>query len=70
MYVVGPGSRHASGAIYAVWEDEPIADLPNNIASIAAKPSHEETVSGNVLIPKGQRNTVLTGWAGYFHSPR
>ncbi|MFC4291362.1 bifunctional DNA primase/polymerase [Sphingorhabdus arenilitoris] len=64
-YVVGPGSRHASGAIYAVWEDEPIADLPDNVASIAAEPPEDKTANNTSLIPKGQRNTILTGWAGY-----
>jgi len=64
-YVVGPGSRHASGAIYAVWENEPIADLPDNVASISAEPAERETANDATLIPKGQRNTILTGWAGY-----
>lgn len=64
-YVVGPGSRHSSGAIYAVWEDEPIVDLPDNVASISAKPTEEEAANADTLIPKGQRNIILTGWAGY-----
>lgn len=64
-YVVGPGSRHASGPIYAVWEDEPIADLPENVASMSAEPTENETSNDTTLIPKGQRNTILTGWAGY-----
>lgn len=41
-YVVGPSSVHASGAIYALWEDEPIVDLPQNIANITA-PRDEST---------------------------
>src|SRR3546814_3272422 len=32
--VVGPGSRHASGAIYAMWGDEPIAAVQENIARL------------------------------------
>jgi hypothetical protein len=31
-YVVGPGSAHASGAIYAQWERAPIAALPDDRA--------------------------------------
>lgn len=64
-YVVGPGSRHASGSIYAVWEDHPIADLPDNIAGIAPESSDPESVNSESLLPDGQRNTILTGWAGY-----
>jgi hypothetical protein len=48
-----------------VWEDEPIADLPDNVASISAEPTENETASDSSLIPNGQRNTILTGWAGY-----
>ncbi len=64
-YVVGPGSRHSSGAIYAVWEDEPIVDLPDSVACISAEPTENETANDTTLIPKGQRNIILTGWAGY-----
>lgn len=45
-YVIGPGSRHVSGAIYAVWEDRPIAKLPDNIASITTKDRESEEEGG------------------------
>ncbi|HWW63507.1 MAG TPA: bifunctional DNA primase/polymerase [Sphingomonadaceae bacterium] len=65
-YVVGPGSRHASGSIYAVWEDEPIADLPQNIADISERP--EEPSGEGGPIPVGMRNSTLTQFAGYMHA--
>lgn len=66
-YVVGPGSRHASGAIYAVWEDEPIADLPDNIAGITER-ADEPPAGGGGPIPVGMRNSTLTQFAGYMHA--
>lgn len=60
-YVVGPASLHASGAIYALWEDEPIADLPQNIADITEWPDEPE----GGPIPVGLRNDTLTKFAGY-----
>jgi hypothetical protein len=66
-YVVGPGARHASGSIYAVWEDDPIADLPQNIAGIT---EHTDEPAGEVggPIPVGMRNSTLTQFAGYMHA--
>lgn len=65
-YVVGPGSRHASGAIYAVWDDNPIADLPENIAGITGR-EDEADKGGGGSIPVGMRNDTLTKFAGYMH---
>jgi hypothetical protein len=62
-YVVGPASRHASGAIYAIWEAEPIADLPQNIVDITERPDEPE--GGGGPIPVGLRNDTLTRFAGY-----
>ncbi|WP_299192468.1 bifunctional DNA primase/polymerase [uncultured Erythrobacter sp.] len=67
-YVVGPGSRHVNGAIYAVWEDRPIAALPVNIASITKRVREHEEETGGAPIPKGMRNSTLTQFAGYLHS--
>jgi Bifunctional DNA primase/polymerase, N-terminal/AAA domain/Primase C terminal 1 (PriCT-1) len=67
-YVVGPGSRHASGAIYAVWEDEPIADLPQNIADMSERPEESSDEGGGGPIPVGMRNSTLTQFAGYMHA--
>lgn len=64
-YVVGPGSRHASGLIYAVWEDEPIADLPQNIAAITERTDELTDEGGGGAIPVGLRNDTLTKFAGY-----
>lgn len=67
-YVVGPGSVHASGAIYTLWEDEPVADLPQNIAAITERRDDPpEGVDGG-LLPIGMRNTTLTKFAGYLNS--
>lgn len=63
-YVVGPCSRHASGAIYALWDDEPFADLPDNIAGIGRERPKPETADGNAILPKGQRNSLMTSLAG------
>lgn len=67
-YVVGPGSRHASGPIYAVWEDEPIADLPQNIADMSERPEESSVEDGGGPIPVGMRNSTLTQFAGYMHA--
>lgn len=67
-YVVGPGSRHASGSIYAVWEDEPIADLPQNIAGITERTDEPADEGGGGPIPVGMRNSTLTQFAGYMHA--
>lgn len=67
-YVVGPGSRHASGAIYAVWEDEPIADLPQNIATITERRDDPLEAGGGGPIPVGMRNSTMTQFAGYMHA--
>lgn len=66
-YVVGPGSRHASGAVYALWEDEPIADLPKVIHRLIEAPSEAEG-TGNAPLPVGMRNVTLTQFAGYMHA--
>lgn len=67
-YVVGPGSRHASGAIYALWEDEPMADLPRAaIKAISAGSSGaREEPSETGPIRQGSRNSRLTSLAGAF----
>jgi hypothetical protein len=68
-YVVGPGSRHASGAVYAVWEDLLFADLPDNIGTITAPrddPSDEN--AGGGAISEGMRNTTLTKFAGWLNA--
>jgi len=68
-YVVGPGSRHATGAIYAVWEDLPFAHLPENIGTITQsrdEPPGEDV--GGQDIPVGLRNTTLTQFAGWLNA--
>ena len=67
-YVVGPGSRHASGPIYAVWDDEPIAALPENIVGITERADEPADVSGGGPIPVGMRNSTMTQFAGYMHA--
>lgn len=67
-YVVGPGSCHASGAIYALWEDEPIADLPENIADMSKRPEESSDEGGGGAVPVGMRNSTLTQFAGYMHA--
>lgn len=67
-YVVGPGSRHATGRIYAVWEDDPIADLPENIAGITERTDEAAGEGGGGPIPVGMRNSTLTQFAGYMHA--
>jgi Bifunctional DNA primase/polymerase, N-terminal/AAA domain/Primase C terminal 1 (PriCT-1) len=67
-YVVGPGSRHAVGAIYAVWEDDPIADLPPDIADMSERPAESSVEDGGGPIPVGMRNSTLTQFAGYMHA--
>lgn len=67
-YVVGPGSRHVSGAIYAVWEDRPIAELPDKIASITKRDRDPAEETSGSHIPKGMRNSTLTQFAGYLQS--
>ena len=66
-YVVGPSSVHASGANYALWEDMPIADLPQNIAGITEHRDVSPEVGGGGPIPVGLRNDTLTKFAGYMH---
>lgn len=67
-YVVGPGSTHLSGVIYALWEDVPIADLPDAIGAITERPQADSDLTGDGSIPIGMRNTTLTQFAGYLHS--
>lgn len=67
-YVVGAGSTHLSGAVYAIWEDLPIADLPPNIAAITEQPDEPGGHADAGVIPIGMRNTTLTQFAGYLHS--
>lgn len=38
-YVVGPGSQHASGRVYTVTDDSPIADAPEWLARIILAPA-------------------------------
>ena len=66
-YVVGPNSMHASGAIYALWEDAPIAELPQNIADITERRDDPPESGGGGPIPVGMRNSTLTQFAGYMH---
>lgn len=67
-YVVGPGSVHASGAMYAQWEDVPIAELPDAIREISARSDHNNAPLDDGGIPKGLRNNTLTKFAGYLRS--
>ena len=67
-YVVGPNSMHASGAIYALWEDMPIADLPQNIADITERRDDPPESGGGGPIPVGMRNSTMTQFAGYMHA--
>ena len=67
-YVVGPSSVHASGAIYALWEDMPIADLPRNIADITERRDDPPESGGGGPIPVGLRNSTMTQFAGYMHA--
>lgn len=67
-YVVGPCSVHASGAIYALWEDELIADLPQNIADITTRLDERTEEGGGGPIPVGLRNSTMTQFAGYMHA--
>ena len=67
-YVVGPGSLHATGPIYAVWDDEPIADLPDNIAGITERTDESAEEGSGGPIPVGMRNSTLTQFAGYMHA--
>lgn len=67
-YVVGPGSRHASGPIYAVWDDDPIVHLPQNIADITERGDETADEGGGGPIPVGMRNSTLTQFAGYMHA--
>lgn len=66
-YVVGPSSLHASGAIYALWEDEPMVDLPQNIADITEGRAAPSEVGAGGPMPVGMRNSTLTQFAGYMH---
>lgn len=67
-YVVGPGSRHEFGAVYAVWENEPMADLPENIAGITERGDVPTLEGAGRAIPVGLRNDTLTKFAGYMHA--
>lgn len=64
-YVVGPSSMHASGAIYAIWEDKPLADLPQSIAGITEQRDDPSVEGSGGPIPVGLRNDTLTKFAGY-----
>lgn len=66
-YVVGPGSIHASGTIYALWDDDAIADLPQNIASITERRDDLPETNAGGPIPVGLRNSTMTQFAGYLH---
>lgn len=66
-YVVAPSSMHVSGAIYALWEDTPMANLPPNIASITERRDEPPEVGGGGPIPVGMRNSTMTQFAGYMH---
>lgn len=70
-YVVGPGSIHASGATYALWEDEQFADLPDNIATITERWDESSKQKGADVptdhadnITKGRRDNALASIAG------
>lgn len=67
-YVVGPGSVHASGAIYAQWEDVPVEELPDAIRDLTVRPDESDASDGSGGIPKGLRNNTLTKFAGYLRS--
>lgn len=67
-YVVGPSSVHASGVIYALWEDKPIADLPQNIADITKRRDDPPEARDGGSIPVGMRNSTMTQFAGYMHA--
>lgn len=68
-YVVGPGSRHASGIIYAIWDDFPFADLPENIGSITEpRETPIDEKPGDGAIPIGMRNATLTRFAGWLNA--
>jgi hypothetical protein len=67
-YVVGPCSIHASGAVYALWEDKPIAVLPQNIADITERRDDPPETGGGGPMPVGMRNSTLTQFAGYMHA--
>lgn len=67
-YVVGPGSIHLSGAVYSLWEDEPIAQLSETIREITAHPDDKPPLGSNSPIPAGMRNTTLTKFAGYLRA--
>lgn len=68
VYVVGPGSIHASGAIYAIWEDKPIVDLPDTIREITSRLQDEAPLRNTDPLPVGMRNTTLAKFAGYLHA--
>lgn len=67
-YVVGPCSMHGSGAIYALWEDNPIVDLPQSIADITARRDELSEEGGGGPIPVGMRNSILTQFGGYMRA--
>lgn len=67
-YVVGPSSVHASGAIYTLWENEAIVDLPQNIATITERRDDPPEAGDGGSIPVGMRNSTMTQFAGYMHS--
>lgn len=66
-YVVGPSSMHVSGAIYALWENKRIANLPQNIADITERRDDPTDAGGGGPIPVGLRNDTLTKFGGYLH---
>lgn len=67
-YVVGPGSVHASGAIYAQWDDAPVAQLPAAIRDLTVRLDESGPSGGSGGIPRGLRNNTLTKFAGYLRS--
>lgn len=68
-YVVGPGSRHVTGATYAVWEDLPFTGLPDNIVTMTEQRLEPSDHTGEGRgIPVGMRNNTLTQFAGWLHA--
>lgn len=51
-----------------MWDDEPIAALPENIAGITERADEPADGGGGGPIPVGMRNSTLTQFAGYMHA--